>query len=311
MSVAIAYITVIVLWGTTPLAVQWSAQGIDMVFALCLRTLIGLIMTGGWMYWRGERISLEPAALKLYAVSLLGGVGAMSAIYWSSRYIASGLISVLFGLAPIIGGIFASLWLSERFLHIRRIAGVVCALAGLVIIFHQELNLGGESWKGVLGAFTGVVLYSLSTVWIKRLGGQYSVLSVNAGSLLASFTVLFLVWLAGGGEWPAQTSSRNLAAILYLGVFGSFIGFVSYYYVLRRLRTSTTLLVTLVTPVIALGLGWVLNGERLHQGVWLGCALVMAGLLVYLWRAVSRTLSGIWIRNRGFRVSDSVRPESE
>lgn len=286
VNVAIAYITVILLWGTTPLAVQWSANGVDLVFALGLRTLIGLALTVAWVCWRGDKISFETGALKLYAVSLLGTVGAMYAIYWSSRYIASGLISVLFGLAPIIGGVFASIWLSERFLYLNRMAGVLCAFAGLVIIFHQELSVGGESWKGVLAAFIGVNLYAFSAVWVKRLAANYSSSSLNAGSLLASFVVFASLWMADGGELPVQASIRNIAAIVYLGVFGSFVGFVSYYTVLRNMRTSSAMLITLMTPLIALYLGSVLNGERLHHGVYLGSAVVLTGLLIYLWPTV-------------------------
>jgi drug/metabolite transporter (DMT)-like permease len=294
MPVVIAYITVVLVWGTTPLAVQWSAQDVDLIFALGLRTLIGLVLTLAWLRWHGGSVSFERRALKLYAVSLLGNVGAMYAIYWASRYIASGLISVLFGLAPIIGGLFASIWLAERFFRLQRFAGVVCALLGLVIIFRQELSLGGEGWKGVLAAFSGMILYSLSSVWIKRLGGQYSSLSVNAGSLLASFAVLLSVWLIDGAELPVQAGTRSFAAIVYLGIFGSFIGFVAYYYVLRNLETSSALMITLLTPVIALYLGTALNGESLHGGAWAGSALVLTGLTVYLWTGVKSALLVGW-----------------
>ncbi|MBN1378915.1 MAG: DMT family transporter [Gammaproteobacteria bacterium] len=290
MSVVIAYIAVVLLWGTTPLAVQWSADGVDLVFALGARTLIGLVLTLSFMRWRGEFINFEPRALKLYAVSLLGTVCSMYAIYWSSRYIASGLISVLFGLAPIIGGFFASIWLTERFFQVYKLAGVLCALFGLVIIFHQEMSVGGESWKGVMAAFSGVTLYSLSSVWIKRLGGEYSILSVNAGSLLASFIVLFLIWLTEGSQWPVHASTRSFTAIIYLGVFGSFVGFVSYYYVLRNMEASSALLITLMTPIIALYLGTALNGESLHGSVWFGSVLVLTGLMVYLWSAIKTNL---------------------
>lgn len=313
MQIAIAYITVVLLWGTTPLAVQWSAQGVDLVFALGLRTLIGLLLTLVWLRWNGGRISVDRRALKLYAVSLLGGVCAMYAIYLASRYIASGLISVLFGLAPIIGGLFASIWLAEQFFQLRRIAGVLCALLGLAVIFQHELGLAGDGWIGVLAAFCGVILYSLSSVWVKRLGGDYSPLSVNAGSLLASFIVLLLIWLIDGSELPTQLAPRSIGAIVYLGVFGSFVGFVSYYYVLRNMEASSALLITLVTPVIALYLGAAFNGESLHGGVLVGSALVLTGLAVYLWSAIKRVLLTGW-RQMELRRDDSeyeIRQELE
>lgn len=302
VSVLFAYLTVVLLWGTTPLAVQWSTEGVDLVFALGARTLIGLLLSYFWMRWSGVDISYEPKALKLYAVSLLGTVGAMYAIYWSSQYIASGLISVLFGLAPIVGGIFASVWLTERFFSPTKLIGVLVSFLGLFIVFYQELSLGDESWKGVLGTFLGVALYSISSVWIKRLGGNYSSLSVNTGSLLASFIVLLLIWCIDGYDLPTEASTRSLAAIIYLGIFGSFVGFVSYYYVLRNMQTSSALLITLISPVIAMYLGAVLNEEKLHSGVFVGSILVLAGLMLYLASAIKRLIIAL-IEKINFRIA--------
>ncbi len=290
MPILVAYITVVLLWGTTPLAVQWSIESVDVVFALGARTLIGLIFTYIWMRWHGKSISFEPTAIKLYLISLLGTVGAMSAIYWASRFIASGLISVLFGLAPICGGVCAAMWLNERIINRYRLLGIVTALLGLAVVFQQELSLGSESWKGVLGVIIGVVLYSISSVWIKRLGGNYSSLSVNTGSLLVTFIVLLTIWLASGGQIPTDASTRSMAAIAYLGVFGSFIGFVAYYYVLRSMQTASAMLITLVSPIIALYLGAIFNNEQLSIGVLTGSLLVLAGLVLYLGSALKTVL---------------------
>jgi drug/metabolite transporter (DMT)-like permease len=68
-----------------------------------------------------------------------------------------------------------------------------------------------------------------------------------------------------------------------LAVFGSLIGFVSYFHVLRHLPPSTVALVTLITPVFALLLGHLLNDEPLTAGLWQGCLLVVSGLALFFW----------------------------
>jgi drug/metabolite transporter (DMT)-like permease len=64
-----------------------------------------------------------------------------------------------------------------------------------------------------------------------------------------------LVWWFTDGQLPAMVPPRSGAAIVYLGVFGSVIGFALYYYVIKHLEASKVALITLVTPVIALLLG--------------------------------------------------------
>ena len=285
MPIAIAYITVILIWGTTPLAIRWSAAEVDLWLAIAIRMIIGLVLSYLWLRLRGGRMSWDPDAMKLYTVSLLGTVGAMYAVYWSSRYIASGLISVLFGLAPILGGAYALILLAERFFTWRRVLSALIALLGLLFIFRRELDLGNEGWKGVLGILVAVNCYALSAVLVKRLGLTHSALVVNTGSLAMSVLVLIPAWLLSGAQLPQQMDLRSMGAILYLGVFGSFVGFVLYYYILQRLSVGSTMFVTLVTPLIALYLGSSLAGEVVDLYALIGSALVLTGLLVYMWPA--------------------------
>ena len=298
MSIVFAYIIVVIIWSTTPLAVSWSAEGVDLFFALSARMLIGLVLSYVWMRARGEKLSWELNALKLYTVSLLGTVGAMYSVYWSSQYIASGLISVLFGLAPILAGGYAAALLAEKFMTPRRLLGAMCALIGLAMIFQNELSLQGDSWKGVLGILLSVNLYALSSVLIKRMGCAYSSLVVNTGSLGASVLVLVPMWFLMGADLPSNPAVRSVSAIIYLGVFGSFVGFVSYYYILKRLPTASAMLVTLMTPVIALYLGAALNEEVLDRDAIMGSICVLLGLLVYLWPAIFNLLKRASFRSR-------------
>ena len=83
---------------------------------------------------------------------------------------------------------------------------------------------------------------------------------------------------------------RAGAAIVYLGVFGSVIGFALYYYVIKHLETSKVALITLITPVIALLLGHWLNGESIGLRLWFGTGLILLGLSVHEWTMLASLL---------------------
>lgn len=90
-----------------------------------------------------------------------------------------------------------------------------------------------------------------------------------------------LTWLLADGHWPALIPARAAAAIVYLGVIGSVIGFMLFYYVLRHLEATRTALITLITPVSSLIIGHLLNREPLSGQVIAGTGLVVSGLLLY------------------------------
>jgi drug/metabolite transporter (DMT)-like permease len=80
-------------------------------------------------------------------------------------------------------------------------------------------------------------------------------------------------------------------AIVYLGLFGSVVGFTLYYYVIKHLDAGRVALIMLVTPVTALLLGQTLNAEFIPATGWAGIALIGTGLLLYEWQAL-RQLRG-------------------
>lgn len=290
MQTFLAYLGVVLIWGTTPLAIQWSAEGVGAVFALSVRIVISLVLSYAWMRFKGLRLTFTPDALKIYSATVLGVFGAMMCVYWSSAFIPSGLISVMFGLAPIIAGLFAWWLLRESFARANKLLGTLVGICGLAIIFRDELYLGPEGWKGVLGMLLGVTFYALSSVLIKRVGGNTSAVVVNTGGLLATLPFFGISWLVSGQGWPDVIPVRAMAAIGYLAVFGSFMGFILFYYVLKRLPAGSVMLITLITPVIALLLGSGLNGETPTLSAWVGAGIVLSGVLLYEWPAISQLI---------------------
>ncbi|MBU1395656.1 MAG: DMT family transporter [Gammaproteobacteria bacterium] len=292
MSVPAAYLGVILIWSTTPLAIQWSAQGASFSFAVMARMLIGLAICLALLVATRTAFPFTAAARQLYAISGLSLFAAMLLTYWGALHIPSGLISVIFGLSPLVTGVFAALWLSERTLTPIRIAGLGLALGGLWLIFGQPWPGDSRATLGTLAVVAGMVMQALGLVWIKRLNVRASALAITTGSLGVATPLFVLAWLiADAARAPPDTTLRAGAAIVYLGVLGSVVGFTLYYYVIKHLDAGRVALIMLVTPVAALLLGQTLNAEFIPARGWAGIALIGAGLLLYEWQAL-RQLNG-------------------
>ncbi|HQT72154.1 MAG TPA: DMT family transporter [Thiobacillus sp.] len=287
MSIPAAYLTVILIWATTPLAIKWSAQGVGFSFAVASRMAIGLVVAGLIIaIWR-VGLPLHRRARMSYLVSGLSLFGAMTLTYWGSQYIHSGLISVLFGLSPLVTGVLALLWLKEEALTPKKLLGMLLGLAGLAVIFGDTHEMSGShAVAGVTALLAAVLVYSSGMVWIKRIGDDSPPLATTAGALAVSLPLFGMVWWLMDGHIPAAIPARAEAAIVYLGVFGSVLGFALYYYVIKHMETGKVSLITLVTPVIALLLGSLLNGEDVSMRVWIGVICIVLGLAIHQWQSL-------------------------
>jgi drug/metabolite transporter (DMT)-like permease len=278
-----AYVGIILIWSSTPLAIKWSGEGNGFLFGITGRMFIGAAIMALLLTALRVRIPWHGRAVHAYLASSLGAYGSMMSVYWGAQYIPSGLISVIFGLSPVTMGLLASRWLGEDKLGPAQLSGVLLGLAGLSVIFQSSLSLGGNAWLGVIGVMLAVLLHSLSTVWIKRIASDMPALSITGGGVFFAMILYGITWLVAGYEIPSEVSPRTGMAIVYLAVFGTVLGFNLYFYVLKRISAATVALITLITPVTALLAGAYLNNETIAVEVWLGTGLILVGLVMHQW----------------------------
>lgn len=282
--ISAAYAAVLLIWSTTPLAIVWSSASMHPILAVAIRMLIALVI--GWLLIRlcHIRLPLNKTSLRLYTYSAIGVFGGMAFSYLATWYIQSGLISIIFGLAPILSGLAGQKILNEKpFSLIRWLALIIC-LSGLGIIFKDALTTDSHTWLGIVCVLFAVSLFSLSGVLVKTVIISIHPMATTVGALMVSVPLFILLWLAMGAEIsPSQWQAKSIYAIVYLGIFGSLVGFICFYYVLQKLTVSSVALITLITPVVALFLGNQLNNEPVSLNLILGAAAILLGLSLYLW----------------------------
>lgn len=279
MHITAAYLTVIIIWSTTPLAIQWSNVGVGYEFGVALRMLIGLaallLITRLW------HLSL-PFDRKNLMIYLAGGIPlfiAMSSVYWSSQFIPSGWISVIFGLTPLFTSMFAAIMLNKKTFSTGKSIGMLLGLTGLIVIFAESLEFDQKAWWGVAGVCLSSIVHSFSSVILKKLNPTIHSVSVTTGSLIVATPLFILNSLYHG--LPQSITAQSLASIVYLAIMGSAVGFPLYFYCLKKLHAERVALITFITPVTALLLGALLNGELISPRIWTGTFFILGGLAIY------------------------------
>lgn len=207
-------------------------------------------------------------------------------VFWGEEYISSGLSAVLFATLPFFVAIFAHLLSAEKLTRIK-VAGIILSFAGLVAIFWKDVtaiqSIGSQN--SVLG--------SLAVVGSAAFGGFSNVVAKQkanridpAANVLVQHIVAAIALLAFGALVEPIASLKfttlAIAAALYLGVFGSALGFVGLYWLLKKTTATNVSMVTFVNPIVALFLGWLVLQEIPDPSVGLGATLILAGVYLTL-----------------------------
>ena len=281
MIVRAAYLVVIFIWSTTPLAIQWSSLGGGYLFGVSARMVIGLGVL--YVIFRLARIyfSRTSTAMRVYVLSGVGIYVAMFSVYWGAQFIPSGWIAIVFGLSPIVTGLFAHYLLQEKSFSPLRLLGIGCSFAGLLVIFGGSSELNPDALWGVAAVFLSTVAHALSAVLIKRENAPISGIESTLGGLTLA-TPLFLTTLLLSGQLEiTDVPAQAWASIVYLGIVATALGFSLYYYILKYMAAIQVSMITLITPVTALLLGAMLNDEQLTMSILLGAFLVILGLVLF------------------------------
>jgi len=296
MAVPAAFFAVVLIWSTTPLAVKWSGEGPGFIFGAFSRMSFAAILCLIIIQVMRAKLPWHREAVMTYIAASLGVYGAMVCVYWGAQFIPSGLIAVLYGLTPIVTGLMASVFLHEKSITPAKVAGTILGLSGLAFIFNDALHGDNIDYRGVIAVLLSVLLHSMSSVWIKHANTSLSGFTVTSGALILSVPLYFITWLIMDGAPPVDLNDRALISILYLGVIGSVVGFSLYFYILKHMEVNGAVLITLITPVLALILGNQINNEVIGLDILIGSALVLSGLMIHQWGAKIGRRMMIYIR---------------
>jgi len=283
VSVPAAYIGIIIIWSTTPLAIQWSSEDVGFLFAVTARMCVAVILCLILLVLLRLRLSWVGPERQSYIASALGIYGAMICVYWGAQFIPSGLVAVVYGLFPLVTTIMAPLWLKETLWRPGKLVGIFLALIGLIVIFDPRVQLDTAMLFGVSGVLASVFLHATSMLWVKKTGGDVGALKLTTGGLVIAVPLYIITWFVMDGQWPTAITFKTGGAILYLGIIGSVVGFFLFYYALKHLPADAIAITTLITPVTALSIGHWVNGEQFAPQIFIGTVIILMGLVFHQW----------------------------
>jgi len=216
-----------------------------------------------------------------------------SLIFWGQTQIDSGLASILNGTTAMFAAVTAGLLLADEPLTKNKLVGAALGIAGVAFIMGPsaltEFNPGNLAQIAVLG---GALSYAFAGVWGRTaLSGQPPLM--NALGMVTGSTLLMIpIVILTDGLPGFELSVSVWGALLGLATLSTVLAYVLYFAILARAGAANLLLVTLLIPPFAIGLGVLFLGERMGTEAWIGFGIIAIGFAVTDGRLLSRLSRG-------------------
>ncbi|MGM4956928.1 DMT family transporter [Bradyrhizobium barranii] len=220
------------------------------------------------------------------AIGLLNNVIPFSLIVLGQTFIPSGLASILNATTPLFT-VMVMAAAGEEALQMRRVAGVALGLAGVIILRGWGIETRPGQGLGILLCLGGAFSYGFAALAARRLLKDAPPLGTATFQLMASTVMMAVV--AGAMEQPWHLSMPGLTtwlAVLGLAALSTALAYIVFFQIIRRSGATNVMLVTLLIPVTAILLGWLVLGEPISAREIAGAIVIGSALLVIDGRAL-------------------------
>ena len=287
MKARLVWLVLCVIWGSTWLFIKLGLSDLPPLTFAGIRFVIACAIL--LILIRARRIPL-PESRRDWLLLAITGVLSFSLnyglLFWGEQYISSGLAALLQATIPAFGLVFAHFHLPGERMTWAKTFGVVLGVLGVAVIFSNQLAIaGGRALAGCVALVLSSVFVAYSNVLVKAYGRKLEPAILAAGQMFFGLIPLLLIGIPlEGNPFHFRWSPLALVSLFYLAVVGSVIAFLLYYWLVHNMDVTKTMLIALVTPVVAVALGMVVLGEDLSWRTIAGGIMIMAGV-----RFVTRT----------------------
>ena len=283
-TVIVAFALVYCFWGSTYLAIDIAVERIPPALMCGTRFLIAGVFMLAFCGVRGRKILYSPAQLgQMAVVGVLLLMGGNLTLSYAETHVSSGLAALIIAVTPLWFLVLDSLLLGDHHIAPRGKIGLALGVVGLVVLLWPDLSatsaLGRVQFWASISLLGGSFSWALGSVLAKKWKSpDVDPFSATAWQMVAAAVANFLVAFALGDISRTVWTARGISAMLYLVVFGSWVGYTAYIWLLGHVPTSKVSTYAYVNPVVAVFLGWLVLHERVSGYILVGSAIVVASV---------------------------------
>jgi drug/metabolite transporter (DMT)-like permease len=275
------------IWGSTWLFIKLGLADLPPFTFAGIRFLIASAILIAIIAMRGTRLPRKGSDWLLLAIT---GVIAFTfnygLLFWGEQYISSGLAALLQSTTPAFGLVMAHFYLPGERITLAKVIGVLLGVAGVGVIFSHQLTVAGpRALAGSAALVLSAVCVAYSNVLVKAYCRDIDSSIIATGQILLGFAPLLVIGVSfEGNPFKFHWTPMALVALFYLAIVGTVIAFLFYYWLVHHMDVTKTMLIALVTPVVAVTLGMIVLHEQMNWRTLAGGALIISGISLIVLR---------------------------
>ncbi len=268
------------IWSSTWLAIKIGLESLPPFLSAGWRFLIAFVPLFVYSLRMHHPI---PRDLKTHLFflwfSIINFTGGYALVYWGEQYINSGLASVLFAVMPFYVALFSIRLLPSEQITLKKMLGILTGFLGVLIIFHDQLKISHPYGVfGMIAVLISPAFSALGTIVGKKARARFHPVTLNTFPILYAALTLFLMHALFEGGQSATFDLKAIVSLLYLGLLGTALAFVLYFWLLKTTSAVLMSLITFVTPPLALFWGWLIKAEQITWQLIVGMLIIFAGI---------------------------------
>ncbi|SON54523.1 putative amino-acid metabolite efflux pump [Hartmannibacter diazotrophicus] len=283
------YAIAIMAWSTSWIALKYQVvSGVPAEVSIALRFAAASAIMFAWVLASRRRVVFP---LRLHLRMALTGALLFSlnfyCFYLGGRFLASGLLSVVFSLASIGNLLLGALLLGQR-INARIAFGAIVGLVGIALIFAPEITgttLNHDALTGLGLCVAGTICFCFGNVISSRLQSErLPVFSTNAWGMAYGALVMAVIALLSGDSFAVPLTTDYVVSFAWLTVVSTVVAFACYLTLLGRIGSARAGYATVVFPVFALLISTVVEGYQWSVPAIAGLVMVLTGNVIVLTR---------------------------
>ena len=281
--IVLAFSLVYFFWGSTYLAIRLAVDYVPPELMAGSRFVVAGALMLAWCAWRGRGVRLGAGdALRLGIIGVLMLSISNVVLAWAEQSVPTGLAALLVAITPIWFLVLET-WVFRGDRVVRRgLLGVPLGIAGIVVLLWPQLtatgSLDGRELFAALILPLGSFAWALGSALSKRWQRRIDPFSASGWEMLIAGAVNVAIGFGIGEQHHAVWNARGMGAIAYLVVFGSWVGFSAYIWLLQHVPIPKVATYAYVNPVVAVFLGWLVLHERVDIFIAAGTVIIVAAV---------------------------------
>ncbi|NHN47307.1 EamA family transporter [Halostella sp. JP-L12] len=293
------FVLLAAMWGTAFMAIKAGLEYFPPVlFAAVRYDVAGVLMLGYAAYVVDDPFPRGRGQWALVAV----GSALLIAAYHAFLFVGelnttSAAAAVIVSLSPVLTTGFARLLLPSERMTAAGIAGLFLGLLGVAVLAQPDpSDLLADDVVAKLLVFAAAASFALGSVLTRRIDAEMPIETMEAWSMIGGALLMHGVSALLPNESIADVAwtPEAIAALAYLSVVASALGFLIYFDLLERLGPIEINLVSYVAPVFAAVSGWVFLDEVIGAPTVVGFLVIFAGFVLIKRRALLEEFD--WLR---------------